>query len=209
MPAKDTAKDVQANEEQFIESIKTSLDDAEKLLREAADATGDKAAELRDKAMRSLRRTREALYDTQDALLLRGRQAVRATDDYVHDNPWQSIGIAGLTGLLVGMPLAYLPPSLPWPADTRYVGVNWFTDATRGHRLYDAIEQAVRTHQGPQYVLISPEATPQEEALPGTLLPGYRAGDCRPVISNLERDRHGRPAPHPTTLCRMVPVAGP
>ena len=111
--------------------------------------------------------------------------------------------------MLVGMPLAYLPPSLPWPADTRYVGVNWFTDATRGHRLYDAIEQAVRTHQGPQYVLISPEATPQEEALPGTLLPGYRAGDCRPVISNLERDRHGRPAPHPTTLCRMVPVAGP
>ncbi|OWT61848.1 DUF883 family protein [Candidimonas nitroreducens] len=103
MPAKDNAaKDVQA-EDQFIESVKNSLDDAEKLLREAADATGDKAAELRDKALRSLRRTREALYDTQDALLLRGRQAVHATDDYVHDNPWQAIGVAGLTGLLVGM----------------------------------------------------------------------------------------------------------
>ena len=103
MPAKDTAKDVQAREDQFIESVKTSLDDAEKLLREAADATGDKAVELRDKALRSLRHTREALYDTQDALMLRGRQAVRATDDYVHDNPWQAIGLAGLTGLLVGM----------------------------------------------------------------------------------------------------------
>ncbi|GAB2916614.1 DUF883 family protein [Paralcaligenes sp. KSB-10] len=103
MAAKDTAKDTQASEDQFIESVKDSLDDAEKLLREAADATGDKAAELRERAMRSLRRTRETLYETQDALLTRGRHAARATDDYVHDNPWQAIGIAGLTGLLVGM----------------------------------------------------------------------------------------------------------
>ena len=29
--------------------------------------------------------------------------AARATDDYVHDNPWQAIGIAGVTGLLLGL----------------------------------------------------------------------------------------------------------
>ncbi|HEY9460604.1 MAG TPA: DUF883 family protein, partial [Paralcaligenes sp.] len=80
---------------EFIEGVKASLDDAEKLLREAAETTGDKAAELRESAMRSLRRTREALYDTQDALLAQGRKAARVTDDYVHDNPWQAIGLAG------------------------------------------------------------------------------------------------------------------
>ncbi len=95
--------DTQANEDEFIENVKESLDDAEKLLREAADATGDKASELRERAMKSLRRTREALYDTQDALMAKGRRAARVTDDYVHDNPWQAIGVAGLTGLLVGM----------------------------------------------------------------------------------------------------------
>jgi len=97
------SKDLQSREDQFINSVKESLDDAEKLLREAADTTGDKANELRDKAMESLRRTRVALYDAQDAVLAKGRQAARATDDYVHDNPWQAVGIAGLTGLLVGM----------------------------------------------------------------------------------------------------------
>ena len=97
-----TKQNDQGNEEQFIDSVKTSLDDAEKLLREAAESTGDKAAELRENAMRSLRRTREALYDTQDALLERGRRAARVTDDYVHDNPWQAIGMAGLAGLLIG-----------------------------------------------------------------------------------------------------------
>ncbi|MCC2594890.1 DUF883 family protein [Pusillimonas sp. MFBS29] len=97
-----TKKSVQTSEEEFIASVKESLDDAEKLLREAADATGDKAAELRESAMISLRRTREALYDTQDAMLERGRKAARATDDYVHDNPWQAIGMAGLAGVLIG-----------------------------------------------------------------------------------------------------------
>lgn len=95
--------DLQSKEDQFIDSVKESLDDAEKLLREAAGATGDKAHELREKAMESLRRSRVALYDAQDAVMAKGRQAARATDDYVHDNPWQAVGIAGLAGLLVGM----------------------------------------------------------------------------------------------------------
>ncbi|NYT66350.1 DUF883 family protein [Alcaligenaceae bacterium] len=95
-------KPTQTSEEQIIDSVKESLDDAEKMLREAAGATGDKAAELRENAMRSLRRTREALYDAQDSLVASGRRAARATDDYVHDNPWQAIGLAGLAGVLIG-----------------------------------------------------------------------------------------------------------
>lgn len=90
-------------EEKFIETVRESLDDAEKLLREAADASGDKAIELREKAMSSLTRTREGLSEAQDAMLERGRQAARATDDYVHDRPWQAMAAAGLAGLVVGM----------------------------------------------------------------------------------------------------------
>ncbi|NYT62330.1 DUF883 family protein [Alcaligenaceae bacterium] len=95
-------KKVTSSEEEFIDNVKESLDDAEKLLREAASSTGDKATELRESAMQALRRTRETLYDTQDALLERGRRAARVTDDYVHDNPWQAIGMAGLAGVLIG-----------------------------------------------------------------------------------------------------------
>src|SRR5690606_28361762 len=101
-----TKKNVQANEEEFIESVKESLDDAEKMLREAAEATGDRAAELRESALLSLKRTREALYDTQEAFVAKGRRAARVTDDYVHDNPWQAIGMAGLAGVLIGALIA-------------------------------------------------------------------------------------------------------
>jgi len=93
----------ETEKENVMEAVKASLADAENLLREAAAATGDTAAELRERALTSIRRTREALYDAQDAMYERGRRAVRATDDYVHDNPWQAIGIAGVTGLLLGV----------------------------------------------------------------------------------------------------------
>lgn len=98
-----TRKSEEVAKEKLIDSVKTSLNDAENLLREAAGTTGEKANELRDRALTSLKRTREALYEAQDAVLERGRKAARATDDYVHDNPWQAIGIAGVTGLLLGL----------------------------------------------------------------------------------------------------------
>ena len=101
-----TRKSEEVAKEKLIDSVKTSLNDAESLLREAASSTGEKAVELRERAMTSLKRTREALYEAQDAVLERGRKAARATDDYVHDNPWQAIGIAGVTGLLLGLLIA-------------------------------------------------------------------------------------------------------
>jgi len=33
----------------------------------------------------------------------RAKQAARYTDDYVHDNPWVSIGVAAATGFVIGL----------------------------------------------------------------------------------------------------------
>ena len=104
MKQQDTiVQDVHAAQEKLITSVKLSLNDAEALLREAANATGDRAVELREQALSALKQTREALYDAQDEVLAQGRKAVRATDEYVHDNPWQAVGIAGMAGLLLGV----------------------------------------------------------------------------------------------------------
>src|SRR5690606_13381788 len=94
--------DVHTREEEFVGQLKHSLDEAERMLQQAAETTGEKAEELRESAMRSLRRTREHLHTTQDELMAQGRRAMRVTDDYVHDNPWRAIGVAGLVGVLVG-----------------------------------------------------------------------------------------------------------
>ena len=33
----------------------------------------------------------------------RAKDAARATDDYVHDNPWQAIGVAAVVGFVAGL----------------------------------------------------------------------------------------------------------
>lgn len=93
-------------EARMVDPIKHALDEAEDLLREAASAGGEKAEELREQALETLRRSRLALHDVQDSLLERGRQAARVTDDYVHERPWQAATIAGVAGLLLGLLIA-------------------------------------------------------------------------------------------------------
>src|SRR5690625_2831688 len=93
-------------EEEFVKDVKKKQDATEKLLKEAADSTGAEANDIREKAMRRLQQSREALLDAQETLARRGRQAIRATDDYVHDKPCQAIGLAGAIGLLLGVLLS-------------------------------------------------------------------------------------------------------
>lgn len=94
--------DMSNREEQFISTVRSSLDEAERLLREATNTTGERAAELRQSAMEALRRTRETMHDKQDELVERGRQAARMTDEYVHEQPWRAIGVAALAGVVIG-----------------------------------------------------------------------------------------------------------
>lgn len=86
----------------LIEDIKTSLDQAEKLLREAAQTTGDKADDLRERALGALRQGSAVLAETQESLVEQGRKVVETTDEYVQSNPWKAVGMAGVAGLLLG-----------------------------------------------------------------------------------------------------------
>ena len=77
--------------------------DTEKLLKALAASGVDKGNALRDSAEQSLAAARERLGELQDEAYERSRAAVRATDDYVRDNPWQAIGIAAGVALLAGL----------------------------------------------------------------------------------------------------------
>ena len=46
---------------------------------------------------------KETLADMKCALVKNYRAASDTTDDFVHDNPWKAIVMAGLGGLIVGM----------------------------------------------------------------------------------------------------------
>jgi ElaB/YqjD/DUF883 family membrane-anchored ribosome-binding protein len=43
------------------------------------------------------------LQEVQEELKSRARQAAKATDEYVHDNPWKSMGYVAVAGMIVGL----------------------------------------------------------------------------------------------------------
>jgi ElaB/YqjD/DUF883 family membrane-anchored ribosome-binding protein len=93
----------QVSKEKLISDVKVVLNDAEELLKAAAVSTGERATELREKAAEVLSLAKDRVHDLHDTMLEKGKQAARATDDFVHDHPWKSVGIAAGVGFLIGL----------------------------------------------------------------------------------------------------------
>lgn len=91
------------NTDRILDDLRRVVDDAESLMRETSGAVGERAQEARSRAAESLREARERLSLMEQELVTKARDAARETDRYVHDNPWQSIGIAAGVGLLLGL----------------------------------------------------------------------------------------------------------
>lgn len=91
------------SKDKLITDMKVVLADVEDLLRSAGGATGDTAAALREKASVKLKAATEKLTGLQDAALLKGKEAAKMTDEYVHANPWKAVGVAAAAGFLIGL----------------------------------------------------------------------------------------------------------
>jgi ElaB/YqjD/DUF883 family membrane-anchored ribosome-binding protein len=87
-------------------AVNKAISGAEEMLSQAANATGEKAAELRGRALEQLKALRERLQEVQTTALEKGKAAAHATDDYVHENPWRSIVAAASLGVVVGILIA-------------------------------------------------------------------------------------------------------
>ncbi|QTD44741.1 DUF883 family protein [Ottowia testudinis] len=89
--------------EQLVSNLRRVVSDAEDLLAATAGQTDSKITELRARAKENLLVAREKLADADAAMRARARQAAAVTDEYVHDNPWSSIGAAAALGILIGV----------------------------------------------------------------------------------------------------------
>ncbi|MDP2230854.1 YqjD family protein [Methylotenera sp.] len=89
--------------EQLIADFKVVVADAEALIRATANQGGEAFATLRTRAEESLAVAKEKMAEAQDALIEKSKVAAKATDEYVHENPWTSVGVAAGVGLVIGL----------------------------------------------------------------------------------------------------------
>lgn len=93
----------QFNEEQLIKDLRALVADAEALLMATANTSGDKLAEIRTKAEASLRAAKVTMADAQVDVLAKAKEAATATNHFVQENPWRSVGLAASIGVIVGL----------------------------------------------------------------------------------------------------------
>ena len=89
--------------DKLVADLKLVVADAEELLKLTAGQAGEKVAAVRDKVQRGLDQAKAKLVDLEDRAVEQTKAAARATDTYVHENPWRAVGIAAGAGILFGM----------------------------------------------------------------------------------------------------------
>ena len=95
--------DLNTANEKLVSDFKAVVADTEELLRLTADQTGDKAVEVRARLREKLAGAKVKLQELEAAVVEKAKAAARATDEYVHENPWKAVGVAAGAGFLLGL----------------------------------------------------------------------------------------------------------
>jgi ElaB/YqjD/DUF883 family membrane-anchored ribosome-binding protein len=82
--------------------IASLIADVEGFLQKVGHIADDEVAQLRDRLNEKIAGAKETLGNRRAQLAGVARNAAGATDDYVHENPWRSTGVATLIGLALG-----------------------------------------------------------------------------------------------------------
>ncbi|EED7554308.1 stress response protein ElaB [Salmonella enterica subsp. enterica] len=78
----------------------------EEVLRSSGDPADQKYIELKARAEQALEGVKNRVSHASDSYYYRAKQAVYKADDYVHEKPWQGIGVGAAVGLVLGLLLA-------------------------------------------------------------------------------------------------------
>lgn len=89
--------------EKLLHDLKIVVEDAEALLQATAAQTGERVETIRSRARESLQQAKARLAEAEGQAREQVREVAGSTDEYVHENPWQAVGVAAGVGLLLGL----------------------------------------------------------------------------------------------------------
>ncbi|MBU3738032.1 MAG: DUF883 domain-containing protein [Rhodoferax sp.] len=91
-----------AYKDKLMGDLKVVIADAEELLRMTTSQAGEGADDLRSRVQSRIGQMKNDLAHMQTAALARAKAMGQATDEFVHTNPWMSVGAAAGVGVLIG-----------------------------------------------------------------------------------------------------------
>lgn len=94
--------------DQLIEEFNAVVAETAQLLKSVANAGGEKAGAARASVEHNLALAKDRLRNLQQAATEKTQAAAQATDEYVHEHPWQAIGIAAGLNVVIGVAIGLL-----------------------------------------------------------------------------------------------------
>ncbi len=94
-----TAEEIEASTERLLQDLKAVVHDGEELLRAGAQDLSERGMAARERLAAAL----EVAKDTRRKLEASATAGLKATNTYIRENPYQSLGIAFGVGMLLGV----------------------------------------------------------------------------------------------------------
>ena len=89
--------------EKLMRDLRVVVADTEELLKATAGQAGEKVSAARERIYENLIAAKARLDAAESEVIEKAKYAAKATDVYVHDNPWKAVGVAASVGVIVGM----------------------------------------------------------------------------------------------------------
>ena len=94
---------IEQHKDQLMHDLNQVIRDAEEMLKNTEQQTGEGFKSAQARFEQTLKNAKAEVQRVEDLVITRTKDAAKATDVYVKENPWQSAGIAAGVGLLVGL----------------------------------------------------------------------------------------------------------
>ncbi len=95
-----------SSDEKLMTDLCSVLKDAEELLNAPINQEGEGVVATRARIQQNLLDVKKRLLTAEEVVVERTKQVAKVTDQYVHENPWKSIGISACVGAIIGMLIA-------------------------------------------------------------------------------------------------------
>lgn len=92
--------------DQLLSDLKTVVQDAEAWLRHSSQLTGDELKAAKAKFERTIGKAKDDIVRLEEAAVEKAKIAYKATDEYVHENPWKAVGVGAAVGIVIGLLIA-------------------------------------------------------------------------------------------------------
>ena len=90
------------------DELKSFMTDVEDVVKRVADVSDEDVARVRAKIQSVIDSARDGVTTSAAAMKRQAQNAARQTDEYVHESPWQAVGIGAALAAVIGLSIGYL-----------------------------------------------------------------------------------------------------